>query len=395
MSTRQPPLKIPAYAAGSFALFTLQQRLPKILAQAKAELRQESQDDARWGALESGLASGGAIEGDLFALDTPFWRSTSASLAGHTWSELPFFDLEFLFYHAINSIAASVQPGLDVFARTRHTALVDALPGVELTLAAGGTSRIDVALELALSGNHADLSQLAHLTTTTAPASAATTAQQSKSRLVDERSALQERLAQEQDGTVQVLADNAGSELCFDLNLVDALLTLRRGPVVLQLKPKPMFVSDALVSDVEQTIDRFIQRGVGSRLVALGIRLRQALDSGRLSLSAPPDWAEPRHMNALSPELTAALQAATLVIAKGDLNYRRFFEDRAWPADTKVDAASVGTSMHAFSLRVLKSDTIVGLDAADVSRLFATEPDWRSNGAHSLVQRVDSLAPDR
>ncbi|HSR99249.1 MAG TPA: hypothetical protein VLM79_19490, partial [Kofleriaceae bacterium] len=72
-----------------------------------------------------------------------------------------------------------------------------------------------------------------------------------------------------------------------------------------------------------------------------------------------------------------------------DLNYRRFFEDRAWPADVPVSVASVATGMYAFALRVLKSDSIVGLESAEVSRLFEADPDWRSNSRHSVVQRVD------
>ena len=97
-------------------------------------------------------------------------------------------------------------------------------------------------------------------------------------------------------------------------------------------------------------------------------------------------------MNALDVELTACLQTASIVISKGDLNYRRFFEDRTWPADSPVSVASVATGMHAFALRVLKSDCLVGLEPAAVSRLFATDPEWRSNGKYSVVQRVDQGA---
>jgi len=94
-------------------------------------------------------------------------------------------------------------------------------------------------------------------------------------------------------------------------------------------------------------------------------------------------------MNALSSEVDAALGRAAVVLAKGDLNYRRFFEDRAWPESTLVSVASVATGMCAFSLRVLKSDCVVGVSEADVSKLVRADSSWRSNGKYSLVQRVD------
>jgi hypothetical protein len=98
-------------------------------------------------------------------------------------------------------------------------------------------------------------------------------------------------------------------------------------------------------------------------------------------------------MNMLDPPLAASLRDAALVLAKGDLNSRRFFEDRAWPADAPVNVASVGTEMRAFALRVLKSDCVVGVPPPLAARLFATEPDWRSRGSHSVIQRVDRGAP--
>jgi len=109
-------------------------------------------------------------------------------------------------------------------------------------------------------------------------------------------------------------------------------------------------------------------------------------------VEAAADWGEPRHMNRLDPKLHASLCAAQLVIVKGDLNSRRFFEDRAWPADTQVAVASVAEGVQAFALRVLKSDCVVGLPSDQVAELFATDPEWRSNSKYALIQRVDRNA---
>src|SRR5579863_5261156 len=228
-----PPLppKIPAYAKGSFALFTIQRRFPKILSDVKVQFDEHGRNDQRWAALESTIASGAEIDLRLFSADTPYWAQTLGELAGRTWAEQSFFDLEFLFYKAINSIANDLNPGFDVFARARRTALMDALPRVARVLETVDAIQLAEALLLAVSGNEADLSQL-----TRGDARATANAM-----LMDERPAILEHLAQGRCGSVQLVADNAGSELCFDLVLVDTLLASRSEAVELQVKPRPMF----------------------------------------------------------------------------------------------------------------------------------------------------------
>jgi hypothetical protein len=94
-------------------------------------------------------------------------------------------------------------------------------------------------------------------------------------------------------------------------------------------------------------------------------------------------------MNELDDELYSVLSAADVVLAKGDLNYRRFFEDRAWIPETPVAEASVAVGMVCYALRVLKSDVVVGIDREKVGILSANDRQWRSNGCHALIQRVD------
>jgi len=374
------PARLPAYAPGSFARFTVERRLPKILSDVTAQF---GGDDPRWAALTAGIVSGGPLDRSLFSASTPFWAARLDSLEGGTWADQPFFDLEFLFYRAINSIAGDLRPGFDVFAGARRAALIDALPRVAAALDGPGPLDLAGALLWSLSGNEEDLSQLARQRASG----------RSDRLLVDQRPALVEQLAAAGPGSVAILADNAGAELGFDLLLVDLLLTSATGRVQLHVKPEPIFVSDALASDVDETIDRFAGFGAGTALGRAGARLRGARAGGALEVVAPADWAEPRHMNGLSPALHASLQGAALVIAKGDLNYRRFFEDRDWPADTPVAAASVATGLRAFALRVLKSDCLAGLAPSTAAALFARESAWRSSGRYAIVQRVDADAP--
>lgn len=377
-----PPFS--SYEPDSFAHFTVQKRLPKILADVKRELREQHRVDPRWGSLEAALKRGDSVDVSLFATDTPYWTSRVAALAGRTWAEQSFFDLEFLFYKAIDTIVLDLEPGLDVFANTRRSALSDALPEVG-TLVDAGPLSLDAVLLFALFGNEADLSQL---TRSGAPSE--------RGVLVDERPNILERLRRLPAGAVvQVVADNAGSELCFDLVLAATLFDLGVEFVELQVKPSPMFVSDALAVDVEETIDAFQTLPATSALSRIGQTLRRTMRDDRLRVHAPRDWSEPRHVDAFEPDLASALRNAHVVLVKGDLNYRRYFGDRAWPADTAIDEATLSTDQHAFALRVLKSDCVVGIPAVEVARLSSSDPTWRTNLKHSIIQRVSAvdLAP--
>jgi uncharacterized protein with ATP-grasp and redox domains len=379
MATAGRPGPILAYEEGTFACFTVRRRIPKILAEARAEVGGAAGRDRRWDDLEQTILSGGPIDAGLISTPTHFWKQTVERWRGSAWADLPFFDLEFLLYRTINSLADELRPGFDVFSSARRAALEEALPRVRVAV---DSSEVDLlrALLWALAGNEADLSQLTGSRPMGNPAVI----------VVDARAPLVERLDAAKGHSVVVLADNAGSELCFDLVLIDQLLASGIGRVDLHVKPSPMFVSDALVSDVDETVAAFREEDAGRSLRQVGERLQAARQQGRLVVVAPPDWGEPRHMNALSPDLDAALGRAAVVVAKGDLNYRRFFEDRAWPETTFVSVASVAAGMCAFALRVLKSDCVVGVPKAEVSNLFRADSDWRSDGRYSLVQRVDT-----
>jgi hypothetical protein len=373
---RPPPI---ACTPGTFAAFTVSQRLPKILAEVRATLV-DGANDPRWKQLEDAVVHGGPIDVSQITASTPFWALRLKLLAGQSWGEQSFFDLELLFYRALDSLAQDIAPGCDMFESARHAALASALPQLARAAELAEPDQLEPALLRALAGNEADLSQLSRPT----PGAG------SSALLVDDMAELAGWLRAAPGGTLQVLADNAGSELCFDLLLVDTLLATFAERVVLQLKPRPMFVSDALIGDVEATLAGFT--GAGGRLRRASDRLAGALVEGRLALEAPADWAEPRHMNALEAPLSAALRGARAVLVKGDLNYRRFFEDRAWPATCDVRHASVATGMRAFALRVLKSDCVVGIPEGRARVLSVEEPSWRSNGKHSMLQRVDDGA---
>ncbi len=358
----------------SWGYFTLTQRFPKILAQARSGAGDPGAFDPRWDELLRDILEGRPMRSEFFAEPSEYWSDYLGPILGRPWSVLPFFDTELCFYLAINTLADFYSSGLDVFAEIKRAALRDALPEVGAALKSiSGAPRLPVLVERALAGNEADLSRFD-----------GGTARDGDEYVVDDRSELLDSLANATSGggELHLVLDNAGLELCWDLVLGDALLEAGAGTLVLQAKPCPMFVSDAVVNDVLGTIEAFLDH---PELKSIGERLDAARTSGRLKVKGAPSFGEPRHFDDLEPELALSLSRAALVLAKGDLNYRRFVQDRDWPPDTPVTVAAC-TSFSAVALRVLKSEAVVGVASERARTLFERDPEWRTNGRHAMVQ---------
>ncbi|MEM9265655.1 MAG: ARMT1-like domain-containing protein [Cyanobacteria bacterium P01_F01_bin.13] len=366
-----------------FVDYTITCRLPKILTNIEAQLEKQLEPAQM---MLQAIITGSPIDTTIFTHPTPYWKNYLDSLSDLTWDDLSFFDLEFLFYHGLNSIAGYFDTGVDVFRQTRQRALAEAIPdlatGLEKLSELSGIDLLRATIRGALFANEADYSQLI--------------TSRSDSNLWNDRVLLDESdifiscLEQHSgQGDIHIIADNAGHELCWDLVMVDALLsvfnTIR---VIIHVKPWPMFVSDALSIDVEETLNHFVSESPSSNIHLTGQRLRAAIEYDRLQIQAEPDWGEPRHFNALDKSLGDTLSNSISVIAKGDLNYRRFVQDRQWPIDTPTEIATAGVPFKALALRVLKSDALVGIEPAITEIAAAQFEDWRTRGHFAVMERV-------
>ena len=366
-----------------FVDYTITRRLPKILADIEVQLEKRL-DPAQ--AMLQAIIAGSPIDTTIFAQPTVYWTNYLDQITGLTWDDLSFFDLEFLFYHGLNSIAGYFDDGTDVFRQARQIALTKAIPDLASRLEKlselSGIDLLRATIRGALFANETDYSQLM--------------TSQSDASLWHERvllddseqwiSSLQQNLNK---GDIHIIADNAGHELCWDLVMVDAILrSLSTVSVIIHVKLWPMFVSDALSIDVEETITSFLNNNLSNPMRLLGQRLRAAVESGQLQVQAEVDWGEPRHFDALDQHLGNTLSNSISVISKGDLNYRRFVQDRQWPVDTPAEVATSGVPFNALALRVLKSDALVGIESSIAEKAATQFTEWRTRGHFAIVQSL-------
>ncbi|QTT75122.1 protein-glutamate O-methyltransferase family protein [Streptomyces mobaraensis NBRC 13819 = DSM 40847] len=355
------------------------------------------------------------------------WAARDRRYFGRPWSEVPFLWAESYFYlrllECVDHFSPGPWQGVDPFAPMKNAELTD--PALESDtawldgLAGAPPDEAFRALVLAsLYGNRADLGfQLVQAVTTPTdgdptdgdptggdptggdptggdptggdPTGGDPVADgpgaSGAPLLADDAEALWKHVSRRPPGDVHVILDNAGRELLADLLLMDHLLTTGRATsVVLHVKPRPYYVSDATASDVRDCLTRMAAfRGEAGRAAG---RLREAAATGRLRQATHAFFCSPVEFADMPADLRAGLAQAGLCVYKGDLNYRRLVGDRAWPADRPFDDAVAGVPGSLVALRTLKSEVAVGLPKETVDRLDAARPDWRTDGSQALVQ---------
>ncbi|MGW2692154.1 damage-control phosphatase ARMT1 family protein [Streptomyces sp. NPDC001296] len=367
---------------GSFAHGVLAARHPALIRAVRDAF---PYDPGQRRALDALLTS--ATEGVIEPLGTDAdeqWAAWGARrYLGRSWFEVPFLWSESYFYRhllqAVGYFGPGPWQGIDPF-RPFKLAELDA-PETDEELAAldrlTGQPEQEQARALlhgSLWGNRADLGFRLSV-----PGATTTVSQ----LVADDSEALWTLLPVD---TVCLVADNAGRELIPDLLFLDHLLRHgRTRRALLQVKPYPYYISDATTADVVDAVRR-LTAAKGAAADA-GERLWAALADGRIDVRAHPFSCAPLPYADMPEDLRAQFAAADLTVFKGDLNYRRLVGDRLYPPTTSFAETTAHFPGPVAALRTLKSDVIVGLDAATEEALVAAEGRrWRTNGTHALVQ---------
>ncbi|MFI5341838.1 MAG: damage-control phosphatase ARMT1 family protein [Candidatus Methylomirabilales bacterium] len=384
------PPAIQTSEPGSFARYTLEERVPAILQETIALNR--FPDDIR-GALHELHAelTGGVIrELREDASDRAFWNVASAPYIGRNWLDVPWYWAEAYFYRRLLEATRYFQPGpwqgVDPFGPKKATELVpEAAPHSATTLLRGlpddPAARFEILLHASLWGNRMDLSyEIA------SRLGRPTGARDERGNLlVDDTARLWDFLRSGGRRRLAILTDNAGTELLMDLALVDYLLGQDLAVEVhVHLKPQPFFVSDAMPQDVMAGLDALEREG--DVAWSLSQRLRMHIASRRLHLFDHWHYATSLFFFQLPEDLHTVLAGMDLVLVKGDANYRRLLGDAHWPPTTPFASATSYFHAPIVALRTLKAEIIVGLRPGEAERLQAEDPAWLVNGQRGIVQ---------
>ncbi|CAL2047859.1 hypothetical protein CAEBREN_22604 [Caenorhabditis brenneri] len=191
---------------------------------------------------------------------------------------------------------------------------------------------------------------------------------------------------------IDIVLDNAGVELTNDLVLADFLLIRDfADKVVLHGKAFPWFVSDVTEKDFTWTIDSFAKAGPEGEI--FGNQLKSHIGNKKLIFECDSFWTSPHPfyvMDREAPELFKEFCSSSLLIFKGDLNYRKLVGDRDWNMDTSFKTACRGFAPCPFiALRTLKAETVAGISSAVLDKINAQFEDnnsWMTSGEYAVCQ---------
>lgn len=318
--------------------------------------------------------------------DLATWQEWAAPYLGRAWVDVPFLWAESYFYRllleATGYFGSGPWAGIDPFAPQKNAELntpdlARDLRDLDRLVAAPDQASLSAALAASLWGNRADLGF--RMSDPGAQGKG-----QVDDLVADDSAELWRLLDAGNSGRVHLIADNAGRELVADLVLIDRLLATERAAMVaLHLKPRPYYVSDATTVDLLQVLRRLEEAGDTASGVA--VRLTAAIGDGRLRVHAHSFWCSPLTFHELPDGLATELAEATVVIIKGDLNYRRLVGDAHWDPTTSFQDLTSYFPAPLAALRTLKSDVAVGVDPDHLAHLEATAPGWRTDGTHAVI----------
>jgi hypothetical protein len=373
-----PPEPLRTDGSNAFARHSMQVRVPGIAREVAArggypaEVRRDVERLAR------------DLETDALvpvprppAADVEGWAQAYAEHAGDSWLKTEWFYAELAFYRELAQRCRFWETGRDPFEAAKEEELAGDRPWERLRLAlvARGSreERIFALLDDALWGNRVDLSYTI----------GASRARDDDDLIVDQRAAAVPRLACA-SAHVHVVVDNTGTELALDLALVAAVLENPTAQATLHVKIEPVFVSDAMACDVWRVIGRMGEGPAETRRLAES--LTKSFEDGRLRLAPDAFWSGPRFLRQAPRHIGDAFRAASIVVFKGDANYRRVVGDALWPPAAPLGAACSHLGAPIVCLRTMKSDPVLGLPAGLAEQLDATAPTWRVDAKRGLVQ---------
>jgi hypothetical protein len=377
---------------GSFARGTIVERKPQIIGQVLASHGYPAEIAAALHAFRDEIAAQPMQPLRERADDTALWNAELARYAGLSWLKVPWYFAETYFYRKLLEAVRYLQPGpwqdRDPFGPQKRQQEAEALIRLEASWDQLAHLEADVLFETllhsALWGNRADLSNL----TVKEQALAGLAAQDEKHLLlIDHTAEVHRRLAAGVQ-RVDFINDNVGLDSLFDLALADFLLAHGWAQqVVMHLKGRPFFVSDAMPQDIEIVLHALTQSASPS-LRSLAVRLMDAQAAGQLSLKTDPFWTSFLMFRDMPAALRADMGAAALAIVKGDVNYRRLLDDRHWPPTTRLEDVAGYFPTSFVALRTLKGEIMVGLAAGQAEQLAAEDPTWLINGKRGVIHLV-------
>ncbi|XP_054282969.1 damage-control phosphatase ARMT1-like isoform X2 [Macrosteles quadrilineatus] len=181
--------------------------------------------------------------------------------------------------------------------------------------------------------------------------------------LSDDSQAVWTEVSKSKNLIIDIVFDNTGVEVMTDLCLADYLTSMYNAVRVrFHCKAIPWFISDVMEKDFHQVIERLSNHTPACQQLAA--RWHDYLENGKWTVHSDCFWTLPFSYNEMKeqdPKLHSMLAESSIIIFKGDLNYRKLLGDINWKYTTPFHAALRGFNPAPIvALRTAKADLIAG-----------------------------------
>jgi len=383
---------------GSFAQETILRRKPQIIDNVIADNAYPLSIIKRLKHFKKEIAEGKIQPLTEDAKDLKKWNRTWLKYKDKTWLELPWYFAETYFYRRLLEVVNYFQPGSlgnhDPFLIPKGKQMKECLTPISLAVdILNGIEDprlcFENLLHASLWGNRIDLSNF----TVSDEIKRRQAMIERENLLINDFPQVLE-IFEEQPLNIAFINDNVGMELGFDICLADFLLRMGWAKkVTFYLKPYPFFVSDAMPKDLLGTVQAFNK--TSGHLNLLGKHLQNAFLNKEISVSSDWFWASPYHFPEMPLSLYREISQFDIVIAKGDVNYRRLLSDRHWPHTTPISEILRYFPTSLLILRTLKGEIMVDLKEGQAERLKAEDSDWLINGKRGILQYIEQKKKKR
>jgi len=442
MKTQTPPKPYSALQKDTFAFTTIGKRLPDIMGKIIDSCQAEAVDMRNMHG-QQGVRDCGEVVGKLTELrkrlvndecleelkddfvDAEDWKNlfkhyTEELGEKPTWFKAPWYYVESYMYRYVYSClhSSTYMKNFDPFSCMKEDAYNAARPAVEELSAylievckeKLGEDELRelflVFLQMSLWANKSDLS----LSLGSSDESVRVNPRESVTRLksfilADQSKDVWEYLQARRNKItgkvrIDIVLDNAGVEFFTDLVLAEFLLSARiADEVVFQPKAIPWYVSDVIPGDLTKLYD-LLSAWENDDVTECVNRFKNRFDSGQMRMESDQklirfySLGRPFHeMKDHTPELYQQLRAeSSLVVFKGDLNYRKLVGDLNWEHTATFEQALMGfrPAPALVSLRTVKADVVVGLKEGQAEECQKEDSDWKITGKYGLIQSLIS-----
>lgn len=208
---------------------------------------------------------------------------------------------------------------------------------------------------------------------------------------------------------IDIVADNSGYELFMDLCLMQYITMLfssqdkspasnSRLVLRLHVKQMPWFVSDVNKHDIDWLLSYLDQDDKTENLRLLAKLWNGHLEEKRWLVVRHKFWTLPHdfsQMKSVCTDLHSQLEQSSLIVFKGDLNYRKLTGDLRWNILVPFKTALRGFQPAPLvALRTCKADVVVGIENMEIYAKITNNQlpsDWMISGDYGLIQFAQSL----